>query len=131
MPSPIFFLVFGGLMVWALIRRMFIKLPKPASIDLAVIAEYRRIRLRQLAMSAPLALLVLWMAHGGKSAAWTGGGWPLMMLILVGVLWFNYRNWRCPKCGSYLGRYPGYKGVCPQCGTALLEPSRYQRDDLQ
>lgn len=132
MNSPIFLLIFGGLVIWGVIRRLFIPLPRPSSIDPDVIAAFRRIRLRQWAISIPMAILVVCLeGTDGRRGAANDLGWPLMLLILVVAFWFTYRNWRCPKCDAYLGRYPTYYGVCPKCGMALLNPDRYQHDDLQ
>ena len=38
--------------------------------------------------------------------------------LVVGVLIFSFRNWRCPACNRYLGRTMSPR-FCPKCGVEL------------
>lgn len=58
----------------------------------------------------------------------TGGGkiggvspvffFPIFLAVVIGVLAFSFRNWRCPACGRYLGREMSPR-FCSKCGVAL------------
>jgi MFS family permease len=43
---------------------------------------------------------------------------PVLIALVLGVLLFSFRNWRCPACNKYLGRaiHPKF---CQNCGVAL------------
>ncbi len=41
----------------------------------------------------------------------------MWVLGVVGIFFLSWRNWRCPACDRYLGKY--VRSVCPRCGVAL------------
>lgn len=98
--------------------------PPPTSVEPLVIVAFRKIYRQQMLLALVAAPFFVWVMNyptsGGSShglliaLAWAG---------LAGIGVFTYRNWRCPKCGAYLGRNPMYYGKCPRCGTALREPT--------
>ncbi|WEN15069.1 hypothetical protein PY254_17860 [Rhodanobacter sp. AS-Z3] len=99
------------------------KPPAPSSTDPAVTQAFRRLFFRQWLMAVPTAIFLVWALKSPSSGgALHGLMLPLAFVVLIFVGVFTYRNWRCPKCGAYLGRNPLYTGQCPSCGTALREP---------
>ena len=99
------------------------KSPAPNSTEPSVIEAFRKEYRQQWLVSIPTAAFVLWVFERPSS----GGALHGLLLVtaaavVAGVGLFTYRNWRCPKCGAYLGRHPLYTGTCPNCGTALREP---------
>jgi hypothetical protein len=52
--------------------------------------------------------------YGLPVVAWV----PIFAILIVAVLIFSSRNWRCPACDGYLGRgfHPTF---CPKCGVQL------------
>jgi hypothetical protein len=89
-------------------------------------AAYALRRKRQLAVSAPLVVLVLALVftkdHVGGTllATFSSVAVPLFLIVVVGALIFSFRNWRCPACGKYLGRSFNPKH-CQSCGVALRD----------
>lgn len=91
-----------------------------------VIEEFSRRRIRQFAVTIPLALLLGAGFIAMKSGSRRGGTqWstPLAVafaLVALGLVAFSLWNWRCPKCRRYLGRgwAPRY---CPGCGVQLQQ----------
>ena len=86
--------------------------------------EFRTRRSRQMMVSLPMMALVLGAAllHdkktdtiAGFSSAIFGG---TMLVLVLGVLAFSFKNWRCPACNSYLGRSLSPR-FCPKCGAQL------------
>jgi hypothetical protein len=81
-------------------------------------------RRRQLTVAIPFVLVMVAMVIAGEGeqqdlfglpiAIWG----PVLAVLLVGVLAFSFRNWRCPACDKYLGKAfnPSF---CPKCGVAL------------
>jgi hypothetical protein len=43
---------------------------------------------------------------------------PIAFALLVGVLIFSFRNWRCPACRGYLGKAMNPR-FCQKCGVQL------------
>lgn len=87
-------------------------------------AQFRTRRTRQLMVSLPLIAVVFGAAFLRSGKLDQVAGIPVQTLgvaffvLVVGVLLFSLRNWRCPACNRYLGRTmsPRY---CPKCGVAL------------
>ncbi|MEO8810856.1 MAG: hypothetical protein ABI386_11480 [Rhodanobacter sp.] len=77
-------------------------------------------------MSILLAPPFIYLAWGHKSTGAPLGSMAIGLLFLITAVacLFTWKNWRCPKCGAYLGKHPLYYGVCPKCGTALQEPAK-------
>jgi hypothetical protein len=45
--------------------------------------------------------------------------WTTIAIVLVaGLVFFSFQNWRCPACNGYLGKGWGPR-FCPKCGVAL------------
>ena len=57
-----------------------------------------------------VGLLLAIIQHG---QFWGGAG---IFLIVVGLV-MDVLLLRCPKCGTWLGKYPG--GYCSNCGTKI------------
>ena len=97
----------------------------PVRTEPGVIEAFRKARRRQWVMSIPLATVVIYLQwHRGHSSSATGVDDILSLIAVAVAVLFTYRNWRCPECGAYLGKYPLYRGVCPKCGTALREQEK-------
>ena len=75
-------------------------------------------------MSVPAASLFVFLGWGHAHSSSGVGMRDFLLLILVAVAGlFTCRDWRCPKCDAYVGKYPMYRGVRPRCGTALRLPT--------
>jgi len=86
--------------------------------------QFRARRRRQLWATLPLLALValsFWTRAQPDAAI---GGVPLAKLVPVAIVAlaafvvFTLVNWRCPACGSYLGKGIG-PSFCRKCGVAL------------
>lgn len=98
---------------------------KPIDIDPSVFEQFRKIMRRQLLMLIPVPLLAgfaFWLR--GQSGHAGAILFPVVALVMAGCFVFIWRNWRCPKCDAYLGKYAAQTGVCPKCGTALRAPRK-------
>ena len=92
--------------------------------NLKVVAEFQRRRKAQMMLVAPLILMFIGMAWledqpngtllGLPKNAVLGAGVALIMAVVV----FSFRNWRCPGCGRYLGKTISPK-FCQHCGVPL------------
>ena len=99
------------------------KPPPPTSIDPSVIEAFRKIYRLQMLLTVPTVVALFWVFKPPSS----GGALHGLLLLATGILvaWVclhTYRNWRCPKCGAYLGRNPMYDWQCRNCRTALRAP---------
>lgn len=81
-------------------------------------AEHERRRRRQGALAAAsvacLAVMTVLLASGRVGSPWFAGAAAAVAVLALAA----FRNWRCPACGSYLGRKPRYD-VCPRCRATL------------
>lgn len=95
----------------------------PTSVEPWIIEAFREKKRKQWLLAIPVGLLALF-PYWLRAYPSAGGLLllPVALLVLAGCLYFSYRNWRCPKCDAYLGKYAWQTGVCPKCGTALREP---------
>ncbi len=41
-----------------------------------------------------------------------------LLFVVIGALVFSFFNWRCPSCGTYLGRSISMQ-FCESCGARL------------
>jgi hypothetical protein len=89
--------------------------------------EFAARRKRQLMVAIPFVALIAGFAafaRVGSADGETLGGVPLLLwagiglALIIGVLIFSVRNWRCPACDKYLGRNANMS-FCPKCGVAL------------
>ncbi len=88
------------------------------------IQEFGRRRKRQLTVTLPVMVVVVLASldlegeahyfHFLSLEMLTG----LTILLVLGILLFSLKNWRCPACNKYLGKgwNPRY---CPHCGIQL------------
>lgn len=85
-------------------------------------AQYLEKRRRQSLSVIPVCVL-------GIAAAVTGGnlgGLPekavlgVVGLVVLGFFGFSLINWRCPRCGAYLGQRLN-PSQCRSCGTVLRD----------
>jgi len=87
-------------------------------------AEFARRRRRQLVASVPAAavaiLVVLSDRRRGPPVVDLSQGvvLPACVIVILAVLAFSWRNWRCPACDAYLGRGTGPR-FCPRCAAPL------------
>lgn len=81
-------------------------------------------RRRQLLVAVPFFIAVLALAVSGDGNRQDLFGIPLAIwgptlgVIVVGLLLFSLRNWRCPACDKYLGKAMNPR-FCAKCGVAL------------
>jgi hypothetical protein len=86
--------------------------------------QFKSRRTRQLMVSLPLVAVVLGASflRSGKPEQIAGISVQTLGLafffLMVGVLIFSLRNWRCPACDRYLGRSISPR-FCPKCGVEL------------
>ncbi len=86
--------------------------------------EYRRRRRRQWVVSGIIMVLALGVIllqdrQRGTIAGVATGVWlPVFLALVIAVLVFSFRNWRCPACGAYFGKRMRLN-FCPRCGVPL------------
>jgi|RhiMetdeSRZDD1v2_1073273.scaffolds.fasta_scaffold07524_11 hypothetical protein len=81
--------------------------------------EATRRRQRAFVVVGLATILLLGLAVIFKQIGKGGGLWAILWVLWVAfVFGYTYRTWRCPACGSFLGRRTTVK-FCPQCGVAL------------
>ncbi|HEX9780190.1 MAG TPA: hypothetical protein VGB20_03150 [bacterium] len=91
--------------------------------DQRVIEEFGKRRKRQLMLTVPFiaAMVLLFVAKDrvlaidGLSQEAFGG---IMLVVVVGLLGFSFKNWRCPACNRYLGKAWNPR-FCAGCGVPL------------
>lgn len=123
--------VAGMTVIGVLLLRLFRRdSPRPTSVEPWVIEAFREKKRKQWLLGIPTGLVFVFIYW--NRAHPSGAELVLMPVAFVVIAWvciFSYRNWRCPKCGAYLGKYAWQAGVCPKCGTALREPREAQGND--
>ena len=86
--------------------------------------QYARKRRHQYLISGGAILIAV--AIGLLSGRWRSIGairdqpiyLGLLFAVLIALVVYSLRNWRCPACGSLLGR--SYRlNFCPNCGVEL------------
>jgi hypothetical protein len=81
-------------------------------------------RKRQWMVTIPFAALLFAFAFAQDRGSGTVFGFPgevagpVLIALVLGVLFFSFRNWRCPACNKYLGRAYNPRH-CQNCGIAL------------
>lgn len=89
-----------------------------------LVAEFQRRRRRQLLVSIPLVVVILGVGAVGGEGGVLGVSQVVLAGVLValifGMLLFSFRNWRCPACDAYLGRYMNPRH-CSACGALLRD----------
>ncbi len=111
-----------GLLLLRLFRR---DRPQPTSVEPWVIEAFEKKKRQQWLLGIPIGLVLLLFSWQKVHPSGIGIFVSLFAVVIVaGVCLFTYRNWRCPKCGAYLGKYAWQAGVCPNCGTALRVPRK-------
>ena len=86
--------------------------------------QFKSRRARQLMVSLPLVAMVLATSFLRSGRPDQIAGIPVQTLgvaffvLVMGVLLFSFRNWRCPACDRYLGRTMSPR-FCPKCGVEL------------
>lgn len=86
--------------------------------------EFSRRKRLQLMVSLPFVVVLAGLFILGDQGSSGALGVPIELLggvlavLLVGVLIFSLKNWRCPACNAYLGKGMGHS-FCPKCGVAL------------
>src|SRR5262245_54880636 len=90
--------------------------------DDPVTAQYRR-AFKQAQIRAYLnwALigslpLIGWLSSGmRRPLVWTVPQSPVWIGLFAAGLWYHWRNWRCPRCGIFQGRWI-FSTDCESCG---------------
>lgn len=95
--------------------------PAPAERRQWVVDEFARRKARQWSLVIPIGavFLALQWAKRHPDGSWMTLLVPAAVVVALGSAWFSYRNWRCPACGAYLGKYAWMQRRCPKCHTAL------------
>jgi hypothetical protein len=81
-------------------------------------------RRRQLIAIVPTVLFALLLgASDGRHGSHLAGipqSFALFTALagVAGIVWFSFRNWRCPSCDRYLGRAIN-PSFCSRCGIPL------------
>ena len=81
-------------------------------------------RRRQLIAIVPTVLFAFLMGAGDGRHGSHLAGIPRSFAMfaafagVAGIVWFSFRNWRCPSCDRYLGRTMN-PAFCPRCGIPL------------
>ena len=84
--------------------------------DEAVVAEFRKRKIRQYLLAIPMVLAVALLLLGKRS---DDGVQVIAGLgLIVAMVAFSFWNWRCPACNKYLGRGSA-PTFCSKCGAAL------------
>ena len=82
-----------------------------------VLEEFAARRKRQLIATIPVLVLLIGYVLLGERAEQTA--YPFILIgVVVVILIFSFRNWRCPACDGYLGRGLNPK-FCSKCGAQL------------
>ena len=87
-------------------------------------ADFARRKRNQLIATVPLMLLIFGFVFFEEELKSSVLDVPPFVLVgvavalVVALLAFSLRNWRCPACNGYLGRSTGMNH-CPKCGVAL------------
>jgi hypothetical protein len=96
---------------------------QPPKRDPDVAAAFQARKRRQVRVSVPFAILLVFLvvrfrAHGLAVGEVHLPATALALPIVVGLLIFSVRNWRCPACDRYLGKSMAHRS-CPHCGAAF------------
>jgi hypothetical protein len=87
-------------------------------------AEFARRRRSQIVASIPAVAVAIVMGladprrHQATASLPVAIVLPVALVVVLAVVLFSFRNWRCPACDGYLGRSLGPR-FCPKCGVAL------------
>lgn len=44
----------------------------------------------------------------------------VLLLVFILAAYLDYNLWRCPHCGSHLGKMIPFPPACPHCGKKIL-----------
>ena len=86
--------------------------------------QFKARRTRQMVLIVPMILLAIGLAfiRDGKTMEIAGFSSNTLgiafLVIVVGVVAFTIKNWRCPACNGYLGRTISPR-FCQKCGVEL------------
>jgi hypothetical protein len=87
-----------------------------------IVEEFRARRKRQLIVLLPALLVFIAIRAAEQPSAYLGISTTTVVLtglaILTGFAIFSWRNWRCPSCDRYLGRWIN-PASCSKCGARL------------
>jgi hypothetical protein len=81
-------------------------------------------RRRQIIAAVPVVILMIGLAIAAEGESNTVFGAPIstlvptMILFVIGIVIFSFRNWRCPACDKYLGKAMSPR-FCSKCGVPL------------
>lgn len=86
-----------------------------------VMMEFKRRKKKQIfavILLLPVMFIDVWDTNTGQDSGELGC--ILRVLLILGIIIFSFKNWRCPSCNAYLGKRMSMKH-CPNCGEKLAE----------
>ena len=91
--------------------------------DPRIVEEFQRRRKRQLIVTLPLVVLVFTiLVMGDRGGSFGGISCSSLAIpafaVLIGLIIFSLKNWRCPACNGYLGKAISPR-FCSRCGAPL------------
>ncbi|MDQ6885996.1 MAG: transposase [Gemmatimonadota bacterium] len=88
-------------------------------------ATFRRRRLFHWLVNIALVVAVLAFIVATPESAHSAGGvvFEIVAALLLAAIVATFAVWRCPSCGSYLGRSLS-PGECPRCGISFADDAR-------
>ena len=86
--------------------------------------EFAARRRKQLIATIPFVILIILFATINENTGLVLGSIPIsifipiFIIVVIGLLVFSIKNWRCPACNKYLGKAfnPSF---CSKCGVGL------------
>lgn len=93
-----------------------------------VVREFRKRRKRQLVVTGPFVLFIIYIVFTSENDKLNIFNLSetisliIVFSIIIAMLVFSFKNWRCPACDKYLGKGINFK-FCPRCGIHLSDKS--------
>lgn len=112
--------VFG----WQAENLFIMKTVKPAA-PLEIRLEFRRRWIRHMVCAAMVLLLFAAGSKFGEARILAGGvalgvDW-LIRWVVIGIVGFDFINWRCPKCRKLIAYGDPYPSHCRGCGVRFRD----------
>ena len=87
------------------------------------IEEFSRRKKRQLIVTilvVPVAIFLVALKHSLTDPDMASWGPKVGFGVIIALVLFSFKNWRCPSCNRYLGK-SGIPKYCPKCAAQLSE----------
>jgi surface polysaccharide O-acyltransferase-like enzyme len=87
-------------------------------------ADFARRKRNQFIVAVPLVLLIAGFVLFEEQLKSPDLGVPsgvfvgVLLVVVISIGGFSFRNWRCPACDGYLGKSTSMNN-CSKCGVAL------------